>query len=373
MDKVNAAINGGLGPRAVLDAIPSILFGVALDGSVLFWNKGAELAFGVSSGAAIGKNIEYLSVHLDWNIVRDGFSRSVLDARSVRIPDIVYELSARRVLLGFTVAPLSDINGFTAGFLLHGSDVTEKRNLERQIIQSSKMATVGEMAAGIAHEMNQPLNIMKIAAQRLDEAVADGYATEEFTRERAAVIMEQIDRLSGIISHLRVFGRSDEGSFTAIDMRIPIRNAFSLLGEQLKGHGVEVAIDLPESLPFIAGNSARLEQVFINLIVNSRDALSGRRAESLKKISVSTRQESGAQLASIVYSDNGPGIPEALADRIFEPFFTTKEAGQGTGLGLSISAGIITEHGGSIRTEPCDTGARFIIQMPTIKEITKNE
>jgi len=371
MDYIEALKNEGIDSQSLFDEIRSILAGISLDGRLIFMNRQAGRIFGDMYMKAEDKHIGSFSGNFEWEIIREGLVRCADERQSVSLPDVAYELEGRKGQLGLSIVPLFGKDNTTAGFLIYGADVTGRRNLEHQIIQSSKMATIGEMATGIAHEMNQPLNIMKIAAQRLEDGIEEGYALKDFALERVGVIIEQINRLAGIINHFRVFGRCNEADIIPVDICTPVRNAFNLLGEQLKGHNIDVIFDLPESLPKIAGSSPRLEQVFINLIVNSRDALQDQNSGKPGKITVKAGYEPAADIIVVEYQDSGTGIPVDIVNRIFEPFFTTKAEGKGTGLGLSISAGIISEHGGSIRAERCSTGARFVIFLPAIKEKVK--
>jgi signal transduction histidine kinase len=367
-DYIGALKDEGIDPQSLLNNINSIFAGISLDGRVLFMNRQAEQIFSDSYLKAEDKHLGSFPGDFNWDAIREGIVRCAAEKRTIALSDISYEYFGRKGLLGLSIVPLSSRYGSTAGFLIYGADVTARRKLEHQIIQSSKMATIGEMATGIAHEMNQPLNIMKIAAQRLEDGIEEGYALKEFALERVGVIIEQINRLSGIINHFRVFGRTNEADIVPVDICLPVRNAFKLLGEQLKGHDILVNLDLPESLPKIAGSAPRLEQVFINLIVNSRDALSEQKTGTPKTITVKVSFDSAENLIVIEYNDSGPGINAEIVNRIFEPFFTTKVEGKGTGLGLSISAGIISEHGGSIMAEQSTTGARFVIFLPVLKE-----
>jgi C4-dicarboxylate-specific signal transduction histidine kinase len=165
---------------------------------------------------------------------------------------------------------------------------------------------------------------------------------------------ENVERASSIINHLREFGRKTDESFDVLDINVPLRNSASLLKTQLEAHNIEFILHLTDGLPKIRGNLNRLEQVFINLIINARDAvISKQRAENLQTQPPKQHRvmiESYLQDPKVVVtiSDTGLGIPESLRSKVFEPFFTTKKTGQGTGLGLAISYGIVKEHNGSI-------------------------
>jgi histidine kinase len=367
MDDMKRLRDAGIEPDDVLNGLGSIIIVTSLDGRVLYLNREALRIFRISKDGALGKHLDTLTQVLNWNSIGVTLSDGLLNKRPVRLADVVLETNGPEIILGFSAIPIKSAGGRISAFLLHGSDITAKRNLERQLIQTSKMATIGEMATGIAHEINQPLNIMKLASQRIEDAVKEGYADHDFIKERTAVIIEQIQRLSGIIEHIKEFGRKGDG-FIPLDINDPIRNACRLLGEQMRSRGIEYVFKLDDSLPDITGNPSRLEQLFINLLVNSRDALAERSGEgAIKKITFFSMRDTIPGMLKVEYSDNGPGIIPENIDRIFEPFFTTKK-NTGTGLGLSICASIASEHRGILRAETRTDGAVFVLQLPYIKE-----
>jgi C4-dicarboxylate-specific signal transduction histidine kinase len=236
----------------------------------------------------------------------------------------------------------------------------ELRDKQEQLIQAGKLATLGELTTGVAHELNNPLNNIGLfvgnAVDIIELAVTDKrQIVAELDRA-----MQQVRKATAIISHLRTFGRAAPASREAMSLRHVIERALSLMQEQLRLREIEVTVDLGPEEPIVLGNSIQLEQVFINLLTNARDAV----ADSVRKaIHISSSVGFGA--ADIEFADTGHGIPPGLERRIFDPFFTTKEVGKGTGLGLSIAYGIIKEHGGTISvvSRP-DEGATFFIHLP---------
>jgi histidine kinase len=258
-------------------------------------------------------------------------------------------------------------------YLVTTSDITQRLQTEQQLIQASKMATLGEMATGVAHELNQPLSVIKTASQffmkktRKKEKIDDDILfsmTEE--------IDSYVDRATKIINHMRQFGRKSDITLEKVQVNTVLKKALEILGQQLKVRGIEVIWDLEDDLPLIMADSDRLEQVFINLLINARDAIDERwqsqpHQKGEKKITLKTR--SAAREIKVEISDTGAGIPDPILERIFEPFYTTKKVGQGTGLGLSISYGIIKDCKGSIRAvSHKNGGASFIIKFPIAEE-----
>jgi len=229
------------------------------------------------------------------------------------------------------------------------------------------MATLGEMATGVAHELNQPLNAIKLGSQYMLKMTEKGQGIDSNELdELAGDISREVDRAAGIINHLRQFGRKSEVAAHRVDINRPIRGVFTIMGQQLRVHGIEVRLDLDENLPPIMADDNRLEQVFINLVTNARDAMLDRKEgghAGPNVLTVRSFLEHGRVAAAV--SDTGPGIPEPIRGRLFEPFFTTKDIGKGTGLGLSISYGIVRDYKGAIDfTTSEGAGATFIVSFP---------
>ena len=253
--------------------------------------------------------------------------------------------------------------------LVTTSDITKRLEAEQQLIQASKMATLGEMATGVAHELNQPLSVIKTASNFFIRKVRKKEPIkEEILSTMAEEIDSHVDRASKIINHLRQFGRKSDLGQESVQINQIIMKAFDIFSQQLKVRGIDTIWELQDDLPDIMADADRLEQVFINLLINARDAIMDRsekegRPDLDKKIFLRTRSEQNKVVIEVC--DTGIGIAPAIADKIFEPFFTTKEVGKGTGLGLSISYGIIQDFGGSIRVADNDPqGVCFVMTFP---------
>ncbi len=253
--------------------------------------------------------------------------------------------------------------------LVTTSDITKRLEAEQQLIQASKMATLGEMATGIAHELNQPLSVMKTASSFcMKKMLAKQKIKDEILETLLTKIDRNVDRANKIINHMRQFARKSDLALGQIQVNDVLVKAFEIFSQQLKLRGIEVVWDLDQDLPMILGDPSRLEQVFINLLINARDAIEDKwglkeRAGSDKRITIKTRAHKKNVIVEVY--DTGMGIPDSISDKIFEPFFTTKEVGKGTGLGLSISYGIVKECGGTIRARSnADQGACFIFTFP---------
>jgi histidine kinase len=252
-------------------------------------------------------------------------------------------------------------------YILTTNDITERVQAEEQLMQASKMATLGEMSAGIAHELNQPLTVIKTGSGFLLRKLKQGQPlSETMLLEIAEEMDAQVDRASRIINHLREFGRKTDLRLVPTPVNEAIAGMMTVLGKQLSLRRIKVIVDLDPELPAILADKNRLEQIFINLAMNARDALE-EISRPEKTITVQTRYRDG--WVEVRFADNGCGIPAELQGKIFEPFFSTKGVGRGTGLGLSISYGIIRDYQGEIRVESRPgEGTTFILLFPPSRE-----
>jgi histidine kinase len=270
-----------------------------------------------------------------------------------------------RLYVNIRVSP-SEYNGQRV-LLVTTSDITKRLETEQQLLQASKMATLGEMAAGVGHELNQPLAVMESASSFLLRKLKNKEKIEdEHLQIMAEKITTNVDRATKIIHHLREFGRKTDVTLERVQVNHLLKKAHELLGQQLKVRGIEVVWHLAEELPAVQADPARLEQVFINLLLNARDAIEEKLSTALMKTGsekITLRTSSDGEKVTIEVADTGSGIPKDKLEKIFEPFFTTKSVGKGTGLGLSISYGIIKDCGGNIHVKS-GNGAHFIIEFP---------
>ncbi|MDB5979281.1 MAG: sensory box histidine kinase [Pseudomonas sp.] len=249
-----------------------------------------------------------------------------------------------------------------------GRDNTEMRRTQMQLTQSAKMATLGEMATGLAHEINQPLNVMRMAVVNVLKRLSRGDADIDYLTEKLNRIDAQVQRAARVVDHMRVFGRRSEIEQQLFDPTQAVDGTVAMLSEGMKGKGVELRIKLLDELVQVRGHVDQLEQVIINLMVNARDALLSKRENNPELepwISLSVERDEESVWLSV--EDNGGGIDPRLLEKIFEPFFTTKPIGVGTGLGLSVSYGIVEQMGGRLSVSNAAEGARFRIALPVVK------
>ncbi len=252
------------------------------------------------------------------------------------------------------------------------TDINENVEKESQLVQASKLATLGTLASGMAHELTQPLNVIQVASDFFLKKLKKG---QKISNDELSAMAEEIgshvDRASKVIRHMREFARQSDLTRTELDINEPIKDVFKVLGQQLRVHQISVELDLDPHLPYIMADHNRLEQVFINLVTNAMYAMDdkglrwgNKKWERLLKI----RSFSNDDNVVVTVSDTGKGIPKEIIDKIFEPFFTTRKVGQGTGLGMSISYRIISDYGGTIEIESeVDKSTTFTLKFPRVE------
>ena len=249
-----------------------------------------------------------------------------------------------------------------------GRDNTEVHHARQQMYQSSKMATLGEMATGLAHEISQPLTVMRMALTNILKRLESVDTIDpQYLLDKLQRVESQVTRVSKVVDHMRVFGRLSEIEGALFDPIASVEAAVALVREGMEQDAVQIGIDLMP-LPQLKGHNDRFEQVLINLLLNAKYEALRSTAETGQRpwIHIASKVVDG--MVNITVEDSGKGIPEDLLDRIFEPFLTTKPVGQGTGLGLSVSYGIINLMGGKLTAENGSHGARFTVALPIAAE-----
>ncbi len=359
---------------AIFQNIPNPVF--VLDAgslTILDCNESVKLVYGYERSELVGRPF----VELFREEEREAYARRIVQ-EEVHDRAINVARDGRRLFVTIRVSP-SEFSGQKV-LLVTTSDITKRLETEQQLIQASKMATLGEMATGVAHELNQPLSVIKTASGFIVRKITKG---EELARsillDMASEIDSHVDRAAKIINHLREFGRKPEMKLEPVALNGVIERAFDIFSQQLKLREIEVMKSLDSGLPLVMADAGRLEQVFINMLLNARDAIedkcygpgasptasSSSYGPCAKRITVTTRLN-GTMVEAVV-EDTGIGIKKGVIEKIFEPFFTTKRVGKGTGLGLSISYGIVKDCGGDIKADSTEgVGTRFTIMFPAL-------
>ncbi len=261
--------------------------------------------------------------------------------------------------LGFQTNPIFTRTGERRGVIVSFQNITERRQMERQLNQSDKLSTLGQLAGGVAHEINNPLGVILGFTQILlrHQELGDQH------HRRLQNIERQCLRCRDIVAKLLKFARRSKVKLQAVQINSVITETFDLLGRQLEVDDIEFEIKLDRAAPEVTADGTELEQIVFNLVTNARDAISELKTSRGGKIYAESR--SGAEFVEVRISDTGPGVPEELKEKIFDPFFTTKEPGSGTGLGLPVSRGIARRHGGDLILENSPGGgSTFILSVP---------
>jgi PAS domain S-box-containing protein len=358
----------------LIDAANAPIFGIDTQGKINEWNLQSEKIIGFSKKEVMGLDLVSEFIADDHKVaVGNILAKALNGEETVNFEFSLFSKSGSRVDIVTNSATRRDAAGQIVGVVGVGQDITElnqvrvEQESERkaaaaQIIQASKLATLGEMATSVAHELNQPLNVIRMAAGNSRRSISKGTADTEYLNDKLKRIEEQTARAAAIIDHMRMFGREAKEELEPINPRAVVTNALDLMGEQLRLADIEIVTELAEDCPSILGHIIQLEQVIMNLLTNARDAM----AESGGEAKITLRVYEDDEAVHITCEDTGGGIPEDVLPRIFEPFYTTKEMGKGTGLGLSVAYGIVRDMHGTLVVDNINGGARFTITLPIV-------
>jgi two-component system NtrC family sensor kinase len=342
-ENILESLNDGL---AVLDR----------DDRVVRWNRRLEELYGVRHEDAVGRRLEEILDAGFFEILRSGRRESPDGAAIYRVPIASRHASPRRLLVNVATTPLRDMAGAIAGTIVVVEDISSRVQLEEQLQISEKMASIGLLAAGVAHEVNTPLTGISSFVQMLMQSTEPD--------DPKAQVLEKIERqtfrAAKIVNGLLNLARPAQVDSGPVDVNAVINDVLSLLEHQLRTGRIQVRKELSTPAPIVLGIEYKLQQVFLNLFLNARDAM-----PKGGWLTIVTRPSGDS--ATIEVADTGSGIPADQLSRIYDPFFSTKDIGKGTGLGLSITYGIVQEHGGSIT---CDSeigqGTRFSLTLPLV-------
>jgi nitrogen-specific signal transduction histidine kinase len=366
----------------IVESINVGILAADLDDRVESWNSQIERLTGISRDVAIGRRLSELfpaDLMSEFESARgDSGIRNVY--RYVLRPEAIPAVqkaglatatgsngngngngasshASSETVLNLAIAPLVSKNQEQIGRLVIFDDVTARSQLEQQLVQADKLSSIGLLAAGVAHEVNTPLAVISTYAQMLARQVSGDEQKSRILEK----IAKQTFRASEIVNSLLNFSRTSQTDFTEVDLNKVIRETVALLEPQLEKVRVRVQQNLEENLPSIRGNQGKLQQVFLNLFLNARDAM-----EEGGVLRIRSASSNGSAIIDV--ADNGKGIPREALARIYDPFFTTKAAKRGTGLGLSVSYGIVREHGGTIEVESLPgAGTCFHLDFPVME------
>ena len=338
----------------IVESLNVGVLAVDLEGLVESWNTRMEQLFGVARQDAVGRQLRsLLPEELAEEIAARGDQEQITGIYKQRLHH-----QGKSLTLNVSITPLVSKSGERIGRLLLFDDVTQRERMEEQLSQTEKLTSLGLLAAGVAHEVNTPLAVISNYIQMLAKQMPDGDPRQSLIEK----IVKQTFRASEIVNNLLNFSRTGAAEATDIDVNRVVEETLSLVSHPLKTSQIQVVKHLGETLPPVRGSANKLQQVFLNLFLNARDAMPGGGL-----LEVRTGAHNGSVEIEVV--DTGAGIAREHIHRIFDPFFTTKSNGRGTGLGLSVSYGIIKEHSGKIdvRSTP-GKGTSFHVEFPAVRK-----
>ena len=338
----------------IVESLNVGVLAVDLEGTVEAWNSRMEQVFGVPRDAAVGQPLgNLLPAELASEIASRDDQEQITGIYKHR-----FQRQGRSLILNVSITPLVGKSGERIGRLLLFDDVTQRERMEEQMSQTEKLTSLGLLAAGVAHEVNTPLAVISNYIQMLAKQMPDGDPRHSIIEK----IVKQTFRASEIVNNLLNFSRTGAGELADVDLNRVVEETLSLVAHPLKTSQIRVVKQLSDGLPPVRGSANKLQQVFLNLFLNARDAM-----PAGGMLEVRTTAHNGSVEIEVV--DTGNGIPREHIHKIFDPFFTTKATGRGTGLGLSVTYGIIKEHAGRIdvRSTP-GRGTSFHVEFPAVRK-----
>jgi two-component system, NtrC family, sensor kinase len=338
----------------IVESLNVGVLAIDLEGTVEAWNTRMEQLFGVARNDAVGRPLsELLPPELVQEIAARGDEEQVTGIYKHRL---VHQ--GKSVVINVSITPLVGKSAERIGRLLLFDDVTQRDRMEEQLTQTEKLTSLGLLAAGVAHEVNTPLAVISNYIQMLAKQMPEGDPRHTIIDK----IVKQTFRASEIVNNLLNFSRTGPGELADVDLNRVVEETLSLVAHPLKASQIQVVKQLTEGIPPVWGSANKLQQVFLNLFLNARDAM-----PSGGMLEVRSAVHNGSVEVEVV--DTGNGITREHIHKIFDPFFTTKTSGRGTGLGLSVSYGIIKEHAGKIdvRSTP-GRGTSFHVEFPAVRK-----
>ncbi len=339
--------------QSILRSITSGVLTISSDGSIMTANPAAERMLGVSEYDMVPKHISQLFAD------DGGLGQDVEKVLTGRLPLALRETNlvtraGGSVQVQASTSRMRAVGGRILGVVLTFEDISEVKSLTEQLIRADRLAAMGELTAGVAHEVRNPLGIIRASVQLLEDAECDGRRINEAT----LVIKQEIDRLDKVIKALLDFGRPSRPTLVATDLKSVLEDVILFTNRFAKQARVAIEADFPDDLPRVFGDPDQLKQVFLNLITNAVQAME----ESGGVIAIQAREDSG--FLEVRVQDSGPGIAPGDIGKVFDPFHSTRD--DGTGLGLTIVHRIIDEHDGHIDVESGDGGTVFTVSLPTV-------
>jgi len=339
----------------IVESLNVGVLAVDFGGAVESWNTQLEGLIGVPREEAVGRKLEEV---LPSDLMAEITARSGDERVSSLYKFHMQNREGRNLVVNVSIAPLVGKSGERIGRLILFDDVTQRMRLEEQVFQNEKLTSLGLLATGVAHEVNTPLAVISNYIQMLAKQLPSGDPRHQLIEK----VVKQTFRASEIVNNLLNFSRTGATEFTEVNLNAVVEEVLTLVAHPFRTAQVHVTRNLQQGLPAVLGSTNKLQQVFLNLFLNARDAM-----PSGGIVEIRTAAHNGSVEVEII--DTGAGIPRENLNRIFDPFFTTKSIGRGTGLGLSVSYGIVKEHSGKVdvRSTP-GKGTSFRLEFPVARK-----
>ncbi len=387
----------------LISSLPTILIGLCRENQIIFWNAVAEKVFETPAADVMGLTLNQCGLEWDWNAVSDGIAKSQAEDCNVRVDNIQYRNAhGEERYLGLTITPFNGKDSSILGLSIIGADITDRVKFEAQLHQSQKMEAIGQLAAGIAHEINTPTQFVGDNTRFLQEAFDDLIETcnlykesieaaksgtlndqrikdvekrfaeldiaylEEEVPQAIQQTLKGIDRITHIVQAMKIFAHPGGGEKEPIDINKEIEKTITITRNEWK-YVADLITDFDATLPTVPCHRAEFNQVILNLIVNAAHAISDSNGDHpSERGTIKISSTLAGNWAEIRISDTGHGIPQEIRHRVFDLFFTTKEPGRGTGQGLAIAHSVIVDkHSGKIDIETGDNqDTTFVIRLP---------
>ncbi len=353
--------------EAIVDSLPISLYAIDREYRVVAWNRNRELGeLGIPRGSALGQNVFDVLTRQPRDVLEEEFERVFESGEIERIEqEAPTEKGDIKHWVISKIPMWADTTGSVSHVITVGEEVTDRVQANRAVARAEKLAAVGRLAAGVVHEINNPLATISACAEsleaRVNEGAFDGSGALEDLRDYLGLIRSEAFRCKSITMGLLDFSRTRTSDHVTIDLADVIRSAARLLSHQKRTSAVEFELDIAADLAHVSGDPGQLQQAIIALAANALDAMS----DNGGVLTITARND--ADKVVVELSDTGIGIPQENLTKIFEPFFTTKEIGRGTGLGLAVCYGILTEHGGTLNVQSTvGTGTTFTITLSAV-------
>jgi two-component system NtrC family sensor kinase len=354
--------------EAIIDSLPLSLYAVDRNFDIVAWNRNRELGeLGIPRGAVLGKSIFGILTRQKRELLESEFARVFASGEIQRLENTTALANGELKHWLISKIPMwIDRRGEVSHVIAIGEDITARVEANRAVARAEKLAAIGRLAAGVVHEINNPLATISACAEALESRVSGGEFKESTAlddlREYLGLIRSEAFRCKTITNGLLDFSHTRSSEHIQVNLADVISSAARLLSHQQRGEQVDLQIETPNDLPLVAGDAGQLQQAVIALATNAIDAMPDGGV-----LKIASRKYGNSVLVEV--SDTGVGIPQQNITKIFEPFFTTKEIGKGTGLGLAVCYGILTEHEGRLDVQSTPgVGTTFTISLPAIND-----